>query len=188
MTKGHVYIKIALTISDMSVPISWNLQRIGDRMKNKLMVKMNMEVFTAIFRIKIIPMSLNPFKQHIKDSVYLGKIRENNFNFFFKEAYISNAFTTVLRGKIVETSKNTIEITWHYSKQMFTTIFMFLIGLAWLIINIYIVSKSEIAMSDLYRLIPLLLIILSLKIRTKATKDILYQKLVDILDSCTIYQ
>lgn len=147
---------------------------------------MNTETFTNIFHIKIIPMSLNPFKQHFKDSVYLGKICGNNFNFFFKEAYISNAFTTVLRGKVVETSVNTIEITWHYSKQMFTIILMSLIGLVWLIFNIYVVSKAELAMSDFYRLIPLLLIILSLKISTRTTKDILYQKLVGILDGYII--
>lgn len=147
-------------------------------MKQAVKTKISSEEFKKAYEQKIIPDNL--YSKYWNKSVFMGRLKNDEFYFYWDPAHATNSFKTILKGTIKENHEGCI-IEYRFDKNKYTKIFAGISSSSLFIAALILLINQE-----LLCLIPFslgLLCIIPAILKTKRSKRILLKQLLKLSET-----
>lgn len=151
----------------------------GDRfMRQAIKAKISREEFKKAYEQKIIPDNLH--SKYWDKSVFMGSLGNDKFYFYWKPAYASKSFRTILKGSMIENNEGCI-IEYKFDKNKPAKIFSGISSPSLFIVALILLINQE-----LLFLLPFSLGLLCLfpaMLKNKRSKRILLKQLLKLVEA-----
>ena len=147
-------------------------------MKQAVKTKFSSEEFKKAYEQKIIPDNL--YSKYWNKSVFMGRLINDKFYFYWDPAYAGNSFKTILKGTIIENHEGCI-IGYKFDKNKYTKIFAGISSSSLFIAALILLINKE-----LLCLIPFslgLLCIIPAILKPRRSKRILLKQLLKLVET-----
>lgn len=147
-------------------------------MKQAIKTKISREEFKKAYEQRIIPDNLH--SKYWNKSVFMGSLENNKFYFYWKPAYASNSFKTVLKGIIFENHEGCI-VEYKFDKNKAAKVFTGISSPSLFIVALILLINQE-----LLFLLPFSLGLLCLfpaMLKRKRSKRILLKQLLKLVEA-----